>query len=384
MMGRKYSSEYMIQYIKNEGYVFLDDNTYLTNCVQRIVVKDSSGYLYDTTFNCIKMNAERNQRAKFVYIYNKFSFQNIVMWAINNRKSYCVVGGDYSKQCNKTIILSCNICGKKWKNSWSYLLAGAGCIYCSRKAFSIECSLGYMYPLLVLEWDFIENKESPFSYLPNSSKNVFWKCPICNRSWKAIIQGRTRLGNPCSHVERNRKERKVPESIMSELSQTRNARDLLDDFPHTTKKYWWKCSFCGHEWNCRLGDRISKESGCPKCSSSKGEKRVSGFLSNANMRFAEQKTFDDCRNKRKLPFDFYLIDHNTIIEYDGEFHFDLPKFRFKNIEIFKDGIAQTQKHDTIKTKYCEDSGIKLIRIPYWEYDNIENILEENLPRGGKV
>ena len=31
-------------------------------------------------------------------------------------------------------------------------------------------------------------------------------------------------------------------------------------------------------------------------------------------------------------------------------------------------------HDNIKTQYCKDNKINLIRIPYWEYDNIENIL----------
>ena len=34
--------------------------------------------------------------------------------------------------------------------------------------------------------------------------------------------------------------------------------------------------------------------------------------------------------------------------------------------------------DNIKTKYCEDNNIKLIRIPYWNYNNIEQILELEL------
>ena len=32
--------------------------------------------------------------------------------------------------------------------------------------------------------------------------------------------------------------------------------------------------------------------------------------------------------------------------------------------------------DTIKNIYCKNNNINLIRIPYWEYDNIENILNE--------
>ena len=73
-----------------------------------------------------------------------------------------------------------------------------------------------------------------------------------------------------------------------------------------------------------------------------------------------------------------MLDYNTIIEYDGEFHFDLPKFRFKNKERRMLELLETQKHDAIKTKYCEDNEIKLLRIPYWDFDNIETIVSNYL------
>ena len=38
----------------------------------------------------------------------------------------------------------------------------------------------------------------------------------------------------------------------------------------------------------------------------------------------------------------------------------------------------TVSHDAIKTQYCNDNNIKLIRIPYWEYDNIEKIICQEL------
>ena len=31
-----------------------------------------------------------------------------------------------------------------------------------------------------------------------------------------------------------------------------------------------------------------------------------------------------------------------------------------------------------KTQYCKENNIKLIRIPYWEFDNIEEILNREL------
>ena len=41
-------------------------------------------------------------------------------------------------------------------------------------------------------------------------------------------------------------------------------------------------------------------------------------------------------------------------------------------------LVLTQKRDKIKNTYCEEHGIKLIRIPYWEFKNIEEILNSQL------
>lgn len=95
------------------------------------------------------------------------------------------------------------------------------------------------------------------------------------------------------------------------------------------------------------------------------------MLKKSDVEFIQEKSFTDCIDKHALPFDFYLPDLNTCIEYDGEQH-------YFNIKYFGNSLESVQEHDRIKTKYCEDNGIKLIRIPYWEYDNIETILTTEL------
>ena len=37
-------------------------------------------------------------------------------------------------------------------------------------------------------------------------------------------------------------------------------------------------------------------------------------------------------------------------------------------------LTHEEVKNYIKTNYCLEHNIKLIRIPYWEYDNIEIIL----------
>lgn len=83
---------------------------------------------------------------------------------------------------------------------------------------------------------------------------------------------------------------------------------------------------------------------------------IKHFLEDNNIIFEAQKTFDGCKNKDVLPFDFYLPKHNLIIEYDGPYH-------YKNIS-GKLGIQR--KHDNIKNEYCRINNINLLRVPYWE------------------
>lgn len=74
-----------------------------------------------------------------------------------------------------------------------------------------------------------------------------------------------------------------------------------------------------------------------------------------------------------MPFDFYLTDLNTMIEFDGIQHFEEVEY-FGGYE----KLLETRFNDEIKNQYCKNNDIKLIRIPYYNYDKIENILEKEL------
>ena len=109
--------------------------------------------------------------------------------------------------------------------------------------------------------------------------------------------------------------------------------------------------------------------GCPECnSSSRGEDKIKSILEENKICFNRNYQFDDCIRTKKLRFDFYLPDLNTIIEYDGEHHFKENKY-------FGEGnLEYITMNDEIKNKYCLENKIKLIRIPYWKFDDMENIL----------
>lgn len=114
---------------------------------------------------------------------------------------------------------------------------------------------------------------------------------------------------------------------------------------------------------------------CPKCNSSKGELKIIKWLTINNIEYLKEKRFPNCRHKYTLPFDFYIPSLNICIEYDGEQHFVPMRFKGKENEM-KHKLSIIQHRDSIKTQYCIDNKINLLRIPYTEFNNIEKILEE--------
>lgn len=111
--------------------------------------------------------------------------------------------------------------------------------------------------------------------------------------------------------------------------------------------------------------------GCPRCNESRGERYIHQFLKKNNINYNRQHKFKDCRNILELPFDFYIPSMRTCIEFDGKQHYE-PITHFGGLKAF-----ETLKiNDKIKSDYCEENYINLIRIKYDQ--DVEKCLYENL------
>lgn len=71
--------------------------------------------------------------------------------------------------------------------------------------------------------------------------------------------------------------------------------------------------------------------------------------------------------------DFFLPTSNTIIEYNGQQHYEAIDY-FGGQERFE----RQEERDNAVRQYCKEHKIKLIEIPYTEYDDIETILKKEL------
>ena len=137
--------------------------------------------------------------------------------------------------------------------------------------------------------------------------------------------------------------------------------------------YVWhfKCD-CGNEKDIPLSKVLSGQtSSCGCYLKSKGEYRVEEILINLSILYENQKSFNDCVNPKtggKLYFDFYLPNYNCSIEYDGEQHYRDKQHKMWNGT--KESFAIRRYRDNIKNQYCKEHNIKLIRIPYWDYNKL--------------
>lgn len=98
------------------------------------------------------------------------------------------------------------------------------------------------------------------------------------------------------------------------------------------------------------------------CLKSKGEFIIAKILTDNNIPFVKQKSFNDLRSEKGgvLKFDFYVIDKGYLIEYDGEQHYAYSESGWNTKEHFEEAKCR----DELKDKYCTRHNIPLIRIPY--------------------
>lgn len=125
-----------------------------------------------------------------------------------------------------------------------------------------------------------------------------------------------------------------------------------------------KHKLCGREFHQVVKKHLEGQ-GCKYCKSSLGEKLLREVFIKNKIEYNSQYRIMDY----KYSFDFYLPKLNILIEYDGAQHFKPIKF-WGGEERYKIQLARDKYKDSLANMH----DIPLIRIPYTEYDNLENYL----------
>lgn len=278
-------------------------------------------------------------------------------------------------------------CGREFFMVWNaFSGSNQGCPLCNRpENFTIErCreyaeSQGYRivsdkYVMIHEKLEFIHDLcGNEFSMIFRNFYHGNARCPKCmlkqriETNKKTIVERRGSLGE------------NYPQYIP--FWSDKNEKTIFEYTSASRNNSWWICPNGHEDYLAKIDYKVRDDTGCPKCVQSSGENKVFeilkslGFLENE---IISEKRFRDCKNNKPLPFDFYIEKINLCIEFDGKQHYEPVQFGGISKQRAIDGYKKAVKNDKIKNRYCLKNKINILRIPYWEIKNIENIILDKI------
>jgi hypothetical protein len=206
----------------------------------------------------------------------------------------------------------------------------------------------------------------------NSKTKVKIICNQCNTIFEQLPNGHLG-GNNCPKCVIDNTKSNTEEFVIKahKIHENKYSYDLVD-YQRSDIKVKILCNRCNTIFEQKPHVHLYGR-GCPKCNESKGELRVAKYLSEKNIKYTRNKIFKTLRYKSYLKPDFYLNDLNLLIEYDGEYHY--KAIRGSTQEIKQKRFEDCQRRDKIKNEWAKANNIPLLRLPYWDFDRIEELIE---------
>lgn len=387
---KKLTYDEVKNYIENKGYKLI--STKYEGSDKKLITICPNGSIYKVTYNkflqgrrclcCRKKEKELEHKRKvnstgeYLHIKSYFTGDKLLNEKVAKtgymeiKHLYC--GNEYLIKTINFINIGnkCSKCCHKYENSFAY---------------HIEVELGEP---LEKYWDFEKNTVNPYHIYKNYKGKVWIKCQNqevneLNGLAKKDYHGSYEVsclnfvsGHRCGYCScakvhlydsfgYHNFNKCCNQWINKKVSPYKVARN-------SHKKYEFICEECKHIWSVSLAN-ASKGVWCPRCMKSKGEKKIEHYLNKYNINYISQYTVDGLVGVGSglLSYDFYLPKHNIFIEFHGKQHEEYVKGFHKDIDDFQ----KQQEHDRRKREYARD---KLLVIWYYEFNNIEEILKQQL------
>lgn len=154
---------------------------------------------------------------------------------------------------------------------------------------------------------------------------------------------------------------------------------LMDAIPGKIPS--WKCCK-NHRFNLTY-KQILSGLWCTDCKESIGETAMRQHLERRKINYEQEKTFPGLSAIGAFRFDFWLPEYNLGVEIDGEWHFkkiktkDVPKSKLKK-DNAGSRLRKQIEHDIIKDNWCKETSTNMLRIPFWQLPELENILDKSI------
>ena len=239
-------------------------------------------------------------------------------------------------------------------------------------------------------WDYEKNGCSPKDIPHASMEKYYFKCErgLHDSELKMIntlTNGRTNLRcNCCNSVGQYCIDNYGENALEKLWDYDKNGNLNPFEIPRASKiKVWIKCQEDEKHGSYFVScdDFTLKDSRCPVCKESHGERNIREYLRKNNIDFIPQKEFSNLlgtgkKRNKPLSYDFYIPFKNLLIEFQGEQHYRPVDFNGKGMKQAEKNFKKQQEYDKRKREYAQQNNIPLLEITYLEEDKIEEILDE--------
>lgn len=379
-MSKKLTIEEIKQMFANVGLELLDTESKVTN--YRYKCRDKEGYLYGrTAHNSQKVLKSGTYKMDLHHTFstkNPYFYENMCRYIeihgqfgtalLTERKDICDI--------KTPLRFRCGLCGREFSQTWHDFVKKKD--KCCNVCFNQRRSKG--------ETNTKHIDTNKFHQTAQANGLIILDGPDIKYGKKIVVQDREGYRGtiePLS-IMRNSKFERFSKSNPFTID---NARIFA--FNHD-----WDCviynqeykgdktplkvmCFCGNEFLVDINHFVAGKYKCNECrvKQSAIAASVELWLNQNDVVYQKEKTFEDCVYKKVLPFDFYLTIYNACIEVDGIGHYR-PVNYMKNKEQAQTVYETRVITDKIKTDYCNNKHIPLLRLPFWEIEagNYQEIL----------
>lgn len=259
-----------------------------------------------------------------------------------------------------------NLCKNKYSVSPGAFLQGNRCPYCrsNRRKTTAEFKKE-VYNLVGVEYSVISD------YIGHH-KPILLKHEKCGRTY-SVAPSDFLKGRRCKQYYFNNCKKTNQEWLDQVKELAGDDYTFLEDYKGDNVKIRFR-HICGSTHRVSPNNFINGTR-CAACKESVGEANIRRFLTENDITFESQKSFKGLVLVKPLSYDFYLPNHNVLIEFQGVQH-------YQPVDLFggEEGFKKQRIKDELKRRYAKENGLKLIEIPYTynNYKKVKRLLETTM------
>jgi hypothetical protein len=300
---------------------------------------------------------------------------NFIMKATELHKgAYCYDRVSYKKAQDKVIIF-CNKCKNYFTQRGYSHLSGKGCNTCGiiaraiKKTSDTETFIGKARQVHGDKYCYENTKYKGI----NIELSIY--CKSCKRDFQQKPSSHVRGSGcqVCGTATKIEKRTSNTNTFIEKAQRIHNDKYCYKntEYKKNDIKVSIYCKGCKSDFQQSPDSHLYGQ-GCNVCVESKGERAIRNHLT-GKIEFETEKSFKYDKSVSRLRFDFWVPSFNLCIEYQGVQH-------YQKIDYFggEKALLKSKERDRKKSEFCIKNNIKLIIIPYWDFDNIESILKREL------